>query len=230
MEHGERAQIELVAVPTVDVAYTVIQGLETLAGVGNFDAPAQSLFVDGLGRDGSPGTADDDLRLVSGSPAIDCGLNAAVPEGLVLDIGGLPRRIDDPRADDCWQEGAACGAPPIVAGAGKGASTIAAGDHPAGVSGQVVSPMIHWPSVTYSMRGQLGSDGRIAMPVMFPKFTPGATSGCGNRYGPAGPGPSGKQRPVIVHSCDESYSGWNWCIAIVGPSDTYSTFRVWSSA
>jgi hypothetical protein len=113
-DHGERSQVELLSLAAVDVTYTVIQGLEEIAGVGNFDAPAQTLFVDGLGPDGSPGTADDDLRLISGSPAIDCGLNAAVPEGLVLDIGGLPRRIDDPKSDDCWQEGAACGRPPIV--------------------------------------------------------------------------------------------------------------------
>jgi hypothetical protein len=40
---------------------------------------ADPLFVDADGPDGLPGTADDDLRLAPGSPAIDAASNAALP-------------------------------------------------------------------------------------------------------------------------------------------------------
>jgi hypothetical protein len=44
-----------------------------------------------LGADGVPGTADDGLRLGTGSPAINSGSNAYVPVGTTTDIGGATR-------------------------------------------------------------------------------------------------------------------------------------------
>ena len=70
-------------------------------------------FVNPPGMDGVPGTADDDLRLGSGSPCVDAGRNALVSSDLVdidmdgdygeeipIDLAGNPRRIDDPLAPD----------------------------------------------------------------------------------------------------------------------------------
>ena len=45
------------------------------------------LFVDPLGEDGVPGTADDDLRLQAGSPAIDMGSNDLLPAD-IFDLDG----------------------------------------------------------------------------------------------------------------------------------------------
>lgn len=50
-----------------------------------------------------------DLRLGSGSPAVDAGNNAAVPVGVTTDISGLPRFFDDPAVPDTG-----AGTPPIV--------------------------------------------------------------------------------------------------------------------
>ncbi|MFQ5463682.1 MAG: IPTL-CTERM sorting domain-containing protein [Phycisphaerae bacterium] len=79
--------------------------------------------IRGLQRpDGIPGTADDDLRLLSGSPCIDAANNAAVPpdvpdldgdggtfEPLPFDLDGNPRFVDDPETVDTG-----IGTPPIV--------------------------------------------------------------------------------------------------------------------
>ena len=80
-------------------------------GTGNIDA--DPLFVDANGPDGIPGTEDDDLRLMSGSPCIDAGDNTAVPpdtsdldedgdtvEPIPFDLDGSPRFIDDPDTPD----------------------------------------------------------------------------------------------------------------------------------
>ena len=90
-------------------------------GSGNIDA--DPLFVrnpdnggDGWGDDpGTPGvdegTNDDygNLRLLSGSPCIDAGDNAAVLAGIVTDLNGFPRFIDDICTTDTGS-----GTPPIV--------------------------------------------------------------------------------------------------------------------
>jgi hypothetical protein len=68
------------------------------------------MFVNPLGRDGVPGTLDDDLRLHAGSPCIDAGSNLALPadshdidddgnvtEPLPLDFAGGLRVVNDPR-------------------------------------------------------------------------------------------------------------------------------------
>ncbi len=94
-------------------------------GVGNI--VAGPMFVDPLGPDGIPGTEDDDLHLLAGSPCIDDADNTAVPpdtfdldgdgdttEQIPLDLDGNPRFADDPSTSDCQQAPGTCGVPPIV--------------------------------------------------------------------------------------------------------------------
>jgi len=61
---------------------------------------ADPLFVDSRGADDIVGTEDDDLRLLPGSPAIDAGDNGAVSLGVVTDLDGNPRFVDDPSIVD----------------------------------------------------------------------------------------------------------------------------------
>ncbi|GJM24739.1 MAG: hypothetical protein DHS20C16_11540 [Phycisphaerae bacterium] len=53
------------------------------------------MFVDANGPDDIAGTEDDDLRLLPGSPAIDAGDNSAVPVGVLVDLDGHARFVDD---------------------------------------------------------------------------------------------------------------------------------------
>ena len=89
-------------------------------GPGNISA--DPLFVDADGADNTPGTADDNLRLLPGSPCIDAGDDTAVPadefdldndgdtaEPIPFDLAGLPRFVDDPKTPDTGN-----GTPPIV--------------------------------------------------------------------------------------------------------------------
>ena len=76
--------------PTVsfsDVQHGLPAG--TINGGGN--KYVDPLFVDADGADNLSGTADDDLRLQTGSPCRDAGNNAAVPAGVTTDLGGNPR-------------------------------------------------------------------------------------------------------------------------------------------
>ncbi len=73
---------------TVPVTYSDVQG--GYPGTGNIDA--DPLFVDADGADGVPGTPDDDLRLRSGSPAIDKGNNSY--NSTATDLAGQPRIVD----------------------------------------------------------------------------------------------------------------------------------------
>jgi hypothetical protein len=77
------------------VSYSDVQG--GYAGTGNINA--NPIFVN----------APADLRLGSGSPAVDAGNNAAVPGGVTTDVAGLPRFFDDPSAPNVG-----AGTPPIV--------------------------------------------------------------------------------------------------------------------
>ena len=91
----------------VEVNYCCVQGYSGgLEGVGNTGAHPR--FVDADGPDDVPGTADDDLRLLPGSPCTDAGDNMAVPldtwdldhdgdtaEPMPVDFNGDPRLADD---------------------------------------------------------------------------------------------------------------------------------------
>ena len=102
---------------TLAISYSIVKGGQAAAhvddgctlnwGQGNIDA--DPLFVDAAGPDGEPGTADDDLGLLPGSPCIDAGDNSAVPGGVTTDLDGNPRFVDDPATDDTG-----IGEPPIV--------------------------------------------------------------------------------------------------------------------
>jgi len=74
-------------ISTPVVTYSDIQG--GYAGTGNINA--NPLFVDANGPDNIVGTADDNLRLGFGSPAIDSGTNTGCP---ATDLDGLSRPAD----------------------------------------------------------------------------------------------------------------------------------------
>jgi probable HAF family extracellular repeat protein len=84
------------------VTHSIIQGGHS--GDGNLDVDPN--FVDLDGPDGIPGNADDDLRLAAGSPAIDAADNTQVPDGVVFDLDGNPRFVDDPDTPDTGVPGA----------------------------------------------------------------------------------------------------------------------------
>lgn len=63
-------------------------------GPGNIQA--NPLFTDPIGPDHTPGTDDDNLRLASGSPAIDAGDNGRVPNDITMDLDDEPRFQEDP--------------------------------------------------------------------------------------------------------------------------------------
>lgn len=89
---GESAQIQC---STVSVDYSCVQGLTgALGGTGNLGG--NPMLVDADGPDDLAGTLDDDLRLDSGSPCIDAGDNASVPDGIDRDLDGNARFFDDP--------------------------------------------------------------------------------------------------------------------------------------
>ena len=89
----ESAQIHVDS-GTPIVNYSDVQGGWTGTGTGNIDG--DPLFVDADGADDALGTDDDDLRLQTGSPAIDAGDATAVPPGVLTDLDGNPRGADDP--------------------------------------------------------------------------------------------------------------------------------------
>ncbi len=80
----------------ISISYSDVQG-GGFAGTGNINA--NPLFL------GAPA----DLRLGSGSPAVDSGNNAAVPGTITTDVAGLPRFFDDPGAPNVG-----AGTPPLV--------------------------------------------------------------------------------------------------------------------
>lgn len=79
-----------------NVTYSNVEG--GFVGAGNIDADAQ--FVD---------APNGDYRLQTGSTSIDAGNNGAVAAGATLDLGGLPRFVDNPKTPDTG-----AGAAPIV--------------------------------------------------------------------------------------------------------------------
>ncbi|MCJ7728842.1 MAG: right-handed parallel beta-helix repeat-containing protein, partial [Sedimentisphaerales bacterium] len=75
---------------TPEVTFCDVEG--GWPGQGNIDA--DPLFVDSDGLDNIAGTADDNLRLLGGSPCLDAGNNLAVPPSLTTDLDGNPRIIN----------------------------------------------------------------------------------------------------------------------------------------
>lgn len=75
----------------------------------NKNISVDPMFVNPSGPDGIAGTEDDDLHLASGSPCIDAGQNFRVPEGVLVDLDGRPRFVDDPDTIDTGS-----GTPPLV--------------------------------------------------------------------------------------------------------------------
>ncbi len=78
-----------------EVRYSNVMGGWTGLGTGNINA--DPLFVDADGPDDDPNTpADNNLRLSLGSPCIDAGNSSVLPVGVVIDLDGNPRQLDDP--------------------------------------------------------------------------------------------------------------------------------------
>lgn len=107
----ESAQLHVVSGAPV-VNYSCVQGGWSGSG-GEGNVASDPGFADPDGPDGLPGTEDDDLRLLPGSPCIDAASNGAVPsddadldgdgdtlERTPLDLDGAPRFVDDPATDD----------------------------------------------------------------------------------------------------------------------------------
>ena len=97
------------------ISFSDVQGglpSEAIDGGGNIDA--DPLFVDPAGIDNTPGTVDDNLRLLAPSPCIDTGSNVAIPADLADLDGDLdtaePTPLDldlNPRVSDGDLDGAA---------------------------------------------------------------------------------------------------------------------------
>jgi predicted outer membrane repeat protein len=105
---AEPAQITFLFDSAITVSHSLVMGWTgTFGGTGNIDADPR--LIDRLGPDGDAGTGDEDLRLEPGSPCIDAGDTGAVPAGVVTDLGGAPRVVDDPGTADTG-----AGGPPVV--------------------------------------------------------------------------------------------------------------------
>ncbi len=98
---------------SASISFSCVEG--DWNGEGNIDL--DPLFVNASGLDGILGTADDDMRLGSGSPCIDAGTNLvdtdpSTPGNQPLpetDLDGHPRFVDDP-----WTPDTGGGTPPVV--------------------------------------------------------------------------------------------------------------------
>lgn len=85
----QQAQVSDDITATTTITTSLVQG--GWSGVGIIDADPR--FVDADGVDNISGTADDDLRLQSTSPALNVGANAALPGGVTTDLNGQPRIV-----------------------------------------------------------------------------------------------------------------------------------------
>lgn len=95
---GRSSQISGSAV----VSYSCLEG--GWNGIGNTGEDPR--FSDPKGPDKTAGTADDNFRLLAGSPCIDAGNNESLIAALSTDLDGAPRFIDDPVTDDRGVAGA----------------------------------------------------------------------------------------------------------------------------
>ncbi len=107
---NESAQIFSQAGSVPVVNHSCVQGWTgTLGGTGNFgDDP---LLLDADGPDDAPGTEDDNLRLIPGSPCIDAGDSTAAVGS--VDLDNNPRIIDGDGDDVAVIDIGAYEAPPI---------------------------------------------------------------------------------------------------------------------
>ncbi len=100
-------------VGTVTLNRSIVQSLgmgdPAPAGVGNLSA--DPMIVDADGPDNNPGTTDDNVRLMPGSPAIDRGNNLLLSPFASVDYYAAPRFVDDTGTPDT---GVGDGANPIV--------------------------------------------------------------------------------------------------------------------
>lgn len=94
---GIAAQVHDDAQSAALISYSCLQGWNGPGGPGN--TGEDPMLADPPGPDGVPGTADDDLRLLPGSPGIDAA-DGTVVLGCLLDLGGSIRRADDPDTPD----------------------------------------------------------------------------------------------------------------------------------
>lgn len=113
---GASSQIHSTVSPPIDVRFSMVDGGFT--GAGNLNGDPR--FVQAAGPDGQFGTADDDLRLAAGSPAIDAGDSTLVPPGVIADLDGNQRRSDDPASPD-----SGTGAPVVDMGAYERLASVA---------------------------------------------------------------------------------------------------------
>jgi hypothetical protein len=88
---------------------SIFLGISGIANVSYSDVQGGSAGTGNINADPTFVNSPSDLRLASGSPAIDAGNNAAVPVGVTTDVAGLPRFFDDPAAPNTG-----AGTPPIV--------------------------------------------------------------------------------------------------------------------
>jgi len=91
---GPQAHSEYDPPESIVMTYCDVQG--GWSGAGNIDR--DPVLLNPWGADGIRGTADDDLRLMPGSPCIDAGTNSVSAE--TTDLGGGPRFLDDPNTQD----------------------------------------------------------------------------------------------------------------------------------
>ncbi len=115
---GSQTQAAQLASSGLPIAlnHSAVMGLTgSLGGIGNIGT--DPMFADPLGPDGIAGTLDDDLRLESGSPAIDAASNPSVPGFLKSDLDGNARFVDDPAAPNTGVPGGAGGSAIVDMGA-----------------------------------------------------------------------------------------------------------------
>jgi hypothetical protein len=93
----------------IDSDFNFFDGVGVLSlgnvALGSRDREEDPLFIDPMGGD---------FRIGPDSPAIDAGDNDFLPAGIVRDLGGEPRPVDDPATPDTGEGG---GAPVVDAGA-----------------------------------------------------------------------------------------------------------------
>lgn len=102
-------QIEVVNSLEPVASYCCIQGWEGQWASASGIIADEPVFWDVDGPDDELGTVDDNLSQFPVSPGIDSGSNMAVPAGLLTDIEGNPRFVDEPSKYDTGE-----GTAPIV--------------------------------------------------------------------------------------------------------------------